>query len=105
MNIGFSPGPDRYCNITAALPSTALHTEVVALATVAAPLMVGISVISASASPCTAVAACGVTLTPTALLDSALITIARLALPLAPKKADALLLRLASRPVPKNASR
>ena len=77
----------------------------VASATVAAGFSAGMRVSSASTSLRTAPAAAGETLVPTALLTSALMTMLRLALGLEPKKPEALLLMLASSPVPKKASR
>src|ERR1700719_2623735 len=93
-----------HCSVTTALPSTAVQTAMVACDTVALPLSVGMRVNRLSTSLRTAAADAGVA-TPTALLTSALMTSKRLALRLPAKNTDAVMLRLASRPLPKNASR
>src|SRR5207253_173704 len=81
----------------------AVQAATVAADTVAG-VIVGMRVSSASTSARTALAAAGVAL-PTALVASALMTMARCGEPLAPKKAEALVVRFPSRPLPKSAGR
>src|SRR6516164_9658751 len=104
MNIAYLQNPvDVYCKVTAALPSTAVQAATVTCDTVAAPFSDGTFVINPSTPPLTAVCTCGLAL-PTAWFTSALMTIMRFALRLPPNH-DTLLPRLASSPLPKNASR
>src|SRR5215467_3713291 len=103
MNIAYLQNPvDVYCKVTAALPSTAVQAATLACETVALALRDGIFCNNASTSLVTAVATCGLA-APTAFATSACSTMLRL--PAELKKPEERLLRLASRPVPKNASR
>src|SRR6185312_5932800 len=103
-NIGFSPDSHHF-NDTAALPRAALHAAAVAADTVVDGATLGILVNNASSSVATAVEYDALTPVPTACAVIALMTVVRLAEPLAPKNEDAVAERLASSKLVKNASR